>query len=174
MHDGLWLDENVQCNSVFSLSQMIICEWLHDSVKVIYIYCWWLNVKLELWAGKSIPLWIDKLDRGAMQISTPEGNGSCQGSRMLALLWPKPAATLVALRRGSTSANSQHMGQGWCNQGQWCGTGIPNRKWQNWWCICSLPVAPQFEVAPCHSWGTWFQILHRGKINPSLESPIPL
>ena len=25
---------------------MIICEWLHDSVKVIYIFCWWLNVKV--------------------------------------------------------------------------------------------------------------------------------
>ena len=104
--------------------------------------CRVIECDLDLWAGKGISLWIDKFDRGAMQISTLEGNGSCEGSRVSALLRSKPATTLVAITWGSASANTEHMGQGWCDQGEWCGTGIPHRKWQDWWWICSLTVAP--------------------------------
>lgn len=56
-------------------------------------------MKLEF-SGKSIPLWINKFDRGDMQISTSESNGSCQRSRVLTLVRPKPPATFVALTGG--------------------------------------------------------------------------
>ncbi|MED6107886.1 hypothetical protein PIB30_018341 [Stylosanthes scabra] len=53
-------------------------------------------VPIPILRGKSVPLQMDKLDSGAMQIGTHEGDGSGKGGRLPALLRPQPPAAVVA------------------------------------------------------------------------------
>ena len=79
-------------------------------LEVIQVFFWLRKVQLILnfllfFIGQSFSLWIHKLDCGAMQNSTPKGNGGGQRSWSPALLWPQPPATTVAIPGGGPWAD---------------------------------------------------------------------
>ena len=91
-------------------------------VWLCFVHClWWLSfcnwfslsLSLSLFSGKDFPLWINKPDNRAMQISPLGSSKSRQASRSAPLLWPQPETPSLAICRECERGDSECVGYRW-------------------------------------------------------------